>query len=259
MKKEDRTYVYATTYDKHDSYAGTINVFFTPDHTILNRFIANDRVLVRAVNSAVKYPNNTEEKYQTCKTAITTLEGYEFPSGTKVGQGDTIMYRAIPGRKWELQNWTALHVTLGVDNVESQRVVVPANYVTLTANFQRGTSFFDPATDRVFFEDFENLDVARNGNIGIESVTEESKIEEYANTPDESHGHKYMQGKYLNYGGKGRVLKDPVFGKYYQNLADGTNEYTKSVAENYLRIILTDDQKEQIGSGICRYDNVWDH
>ena len=259
MKKEDRTYVYATTYDKHDSYAGTINVFFTPDHTILNRFIANNQVYVRAVNSAVKYPNNTEEKYQTCKTAITTLEGYELPSGTKVGQGDTIMYRAIPGRKWELQNWTALHVTLGVDNVERQRVVVPANYVTLTANFQRGTSFFDPATDRVFFEDFENLDVARNGNSGIENVTTEEKMAEYENTPDDGHAHKYMQGKYLNYGGKGRVLKDPVFGKYYQNLADGTNEYTKSVAENYLRIILTDEQKEQIGSGICRYDNVWDH
>lgn len=259
MKKEGRTYVYATTYDKHDSSNGTINVFFTPDHTILNRFIANNQVRVRAVNSAVKYPNNTEEKYQTCKTAITTLEGYELPSGTKVGQGDTIMYRAIPGRKWELQNWTALHVTLGVDNVESQRVVVPANYVTLTANFQRGTSFFDPATDRVFFEDFENLDVARNGNSGIENVTTEEKMAEYENTPDDGHAHKYMQGKYLNYGGKGRVLKDPVFGKYYQNLADGTNEYTKSVAENYLRIILTDDQKEQIGSGICRYDNVWDH
>lgn len=259
MKKEDRTYVYATTYDKHDSNAGTINVFFTPDHTVLNRFIANNQVYVREVNSAVKYPNNTEEKYQTCKTAITTLEGYELPSGTKVGQGDTIMYRAIPGRKWELQNWTALHVTLGVDNVESQRVVVPANYVTLTANFQRGTSFFDPATDRVFFEDFENLDVARNGNSGIENVTTEEKMAEYENTPDDGHAHKYMQGKYLNYGGKGRVLKDPVFGKYYQNLTDGTNEYTKSVAENFLRIILTDEQMEKIGANICRYDPLkWD-
>ncbi len=268
MKKEGRTYVYAATYDKHDSYAGAINVFFTPDHTILNRFIANNQVYVRAVNSAVKYPNNTEEKYQTCKTAITTLEGYELPSGTKVGQGDTIMYRAIPGRKWELQNWTALHVTLGVDNVESQRVVVPANYVTLTANFQRGTSFFDPATDRVFFEDFENLDVARNGNTGIETVTTEEKKAEYENTPvivkdketgDVVSNHAYMQGKYLNYGGKGRVLKDPVFGKYYQNLADGTNEYTKSVAENFLRIILTDEQREKIGANICRYDPLkWD-
>ncbi len=259
MKKEDRTYVYAATYDKHDSYAGAINVFFTPDHTILNRFIANDQVRVRAVNSAVRYPNNTEEKYQTCKTAITTLEGYELPSGTKVGQGDTIMYRAIPGRKWEFKEWTAQPATLGVDNVESQRVVVPANNVTLTANFQRGSSFFDPNTDRVFFEDFENLDVARNGNSGIENVTTEEKMAEYENTPDDGHAHKYMQGKYLNYGGKGRVLKDPVFGKYYQNLTDGTNEYTKSVAENFLRIILTDEQMEKIGANICRYDPLkWD-
>lgn len=260
MKKDTRTYVYATKYDKHDAYAGPIYVFFTPDHTVLNRFVANDQVHVRALNSAVKYPTGTEERHQTCNVVINTLEGYELPSGTKIGQGDTVMYRAIPGRKWELEKWTAQPATLGVNNVETQRVVVPAAAVTLTASFLRSASFFDPSLDpdRVFFEDFENLDVARNGNTGIESVTEESKIEEYANTPDGDHAHKYMQGKYLNYGGKGRVLVDPVFGKYYQNLADGTNEYTKSVAENFLRIILTDEQKEKIGSGICRYDdNVW--
>ena len=259
MKKDTRTYVYATKYDKYDSRVAEINVFFTTDHTLLNRFVANSQVYVRAINSAVRYPNNTEEMYKTCKTAITTLEGYELPSGTKVGQGDTVIYRAISGRKWDFEKWTAQGVTLSVDNVESQRIITANAIVTLTASFLRNSSFFDPSTDRVFFEDFENLDVARNGNTGIESVTEEDQKAEYENTPDEGHEHKYMQGKYLNYGGKGRVLKDPVFGNYYQNLADGTNEYTKSVAENFLRIILTDEQREKIGSGICRYDNVWDH
>lgn len=74
----------------------------------------------------------------------------------------------------------------------------------------------------------------------------------YEATPE--HDKYYYQGKYLNYGGKGRVLNDPVFGKYYQNLADGTNEYTKSVAENFLRIILTDEQRGNIGGHICLYN-----
>ena len=257
MKKDNRTYVYATKYDKHDSYVGTINVFFTPDHIVLNRFIANNSVYTRKVSvGGINYPANTEERYKTCSVAITTLDGYDLPSGTEVGQGDTVTYHAIPGRKWEFVKWGDSNVT---DN--PRNIVLAGVNINPYANFQRpaNIAFFDPATDRVFFEDFENLNVARNGNSGIETVTTEEKMAEYANTPDESYGNKYMQGKYLNYGGKGRVLNDPVFGKYYQNLADGTNEYTKSVAENFLRIILTDEQKEQIGSGICRYDNVWDH
>lgn len=259
MKKDNRTYVYATKYDKHDSYVGTINVFFTPDHIVLNRFIANNSVYTRkvSVSDAQYTPANVESRYKTCGAVIATLDGYDLPSGTEVGQGDTVVYKAIPGRKWEFEAWSA-----GNDlSVNPRNIVLAGANVTYYAKFKRpaNVTVFEPATDRVFFEDFENLDVARNENTGIEPVTEKSKIEEYANTPDESHGHKYMQGKYLNYGGKGRVLKDPVFGNYYQNLADSTDEYTKSVAQNFLRIILTDEQREQIGSGICRYDNVWDH
>ena len=276
MKKNGRVYVYATKYDKYkinNATNGTINVFFTVDHALLTNFRAKDAVSTRMVSvGGINYPANTEERYKTCSVAITTLDGYDLPSGTEVGQGDTVTYHAIPGRKWEFVKWGASNVIENPRNI----VLAGAN-INPYADFQRpaNIAFFDPATDRVFFEDFENLDEPRVAkreirdkdgklirtdeatNSGIEIVTEESDMAAYEATPESDNYH--YQGKYLNYGGKGRVLNDPVFGKYYQNLADGTNEYTKSVAENFLRIILTDEQREQIGSGICRYDNVWDH
>ena len=273
MKKNGRVYVYATKYDKYDSSNGAINVFFTVDHALLTNFRAKDAVYTRKVSvGGINYPANTEERYKTCSVAITTLDGYDLPAGTAVGQGDTVTYHAIPGRKWEFVKWGDSNVIENPRNI----VLAGAN-INPYANFQRpaNISVFDPATDRVFFENFENLDEPRvakreirddEGNLirtdvatnkGIETVTKESDMAAYEATPERDNYH--YQGKYLNYGGRGRVLNDPVFGKYYQNLADSTDEYTKSVAQNFLRIILTDEQREQIGGGICRYDNVWDH
>lgn len=273
MKKDGRVYVYATKYDKYDSSKGAINVFFTVDHALLTNFRAKNDVSTRKVSvGGISYPTNTEERYKTCSVAITTLDGYDLPAGTAVGQGDTVTYHAIPGRKWEFVKWGN-----SGEYANPRNIVLAGVDIYPYADFQRpaNIAFFDPATDRVFFEDFEHLDEPRVAkreirdkddklirtdvatNSGIEIVTEESDMAAYEATPE--HDKYYYQGKYLNYGGKGRVLKDPVFGMYYQNLADGTNEYTKSVAENFLRIILTDEQKEKIGSGICRYDNVWDH
>ena len=99
---------------------------------------------------------------------------------------------------------------------------------------------FDVKADRIFFEDFEKLS---NRGITIENVVSEAKKEEYANAPEGNYS--YMQGKYLNYGGRGKLMQDPTFGTYYQNLADA-DEYTKSIAENFFRIILTAGQIEQI-------------
>lgn len=273
MKKDGRVYVYATKYDKYDSSNGAINVFFTVDHALLTNFRAKNAVSTRKVSvGAITYHPNTEERYKTCSVAITTLDGYDLPAGTAVGQGDTVTYHAIPGRKWEFVRWGNSYVT---DN--PRNIVLAGVDINPYADFQRpaNIAFFDPATNRVFFEDFEHLEEPRvakreirdndgklirtdeTTNSGIETVTEESDITAYEATPERDNYH--YQGKYLNYGGKGRVLKDPVFGKYYQNLADGTNEYTKSVAENYLRIILTDEQRDKIGANICRYDPLkWD-
>ncbi len=100
---------------------------------------------------------------------------------------------------------------------------------------------FNPAEGRLFFEDFEGLSnasfidgdkygptVAPNGN---------------------------EQGKYYLYGGRGRIMKDPTFGNYYQNLADA-DEYTKSLSENFLRYTFTDNQRTNNVHAIKGY---WDH
>lgn len=272
MKKDGRVYVYATKYDKYDSSKGAINVFFTVDHALLTNFRAKNDVSTRKVSvGGISYPTNTEERYKTCSVAITTLDGYDLPAGTAVGQGDTVTYHAIPGRKWKFVKWGN-----SGEYANPRNIVLAGVDIYPYADFQRpaNIAFFDPATDRVFFEDFEHLDEPRvakreirddDGNLirtdvstnsGIEIVTEESDMAAYEATPE--HDKYYYQGKYLNYGGKGRVLNDPVFGKYYQNLADSTDEYTKSVAQNFLRIILTDEQREKIGSGICHWKEEQD-
>lgn len=107
---------------------------------------------------------------------------------------------------------------------------------------------FDPKTDRIFFEDFESV----SGK--IEDVVTDQKWAEYQNYPEGSYA--YMQGKYLNYGGRGKLMHDPTFGTYYQNLADA-NEYTKSIAENFLRIILKDEVKTKIQNKICNVKKDW--
>ena len=88
---------------------------------------------------------------------------------------------------------------------------------------------FNPAVDRIFFEDFEHL-------------SDNDLLSSSLAPQDNTQPNSSQQGKYYNYGGRGKILKDPAFGKYYQNLADA-DEYTKSIAENFLRYIFTDDER----------------
>ena len=88
---------------------------------------------------------------------------------------------------------------------------------------------FNPAVDRIFFEDFEHL-------------SDNDLLSSSFAPQDNTQPNSSQQGKYYNYGGRGKILKDPTFGKYYQNLADA-DEYTKSIAENFLRYIFTDDER----------------
>ena len=88
---------------------------------------------------------------------------------------------------------------------------------------------FDVTQDRLYFEDFEDKTQA--------SLLDESKAPAANARPSNS-----QVGKYYLYGGRGKILKDPTFGKYYQNLADA-DEYTKSLSQNYLRYIFTDGER----------------
>ena len=88
---------------------------------------------------------------------------------------------------------------------------------------------FNVTQGRLYFEDFEDKTQA--------SLHPESEAPAANARPDDT-----QVGKYYLYGGRGKILKDPTFGQYYQNLADA-DEYTKSLSQNFLRYIFTDDER----------------
>lgn len=103
---------------------------------------------------------------------------------------------------------------------------------TITFNsvtFTKKKYTFDVTKDRLYFEDFEHLTQA--------SLLDESKAPAANTRPDNN-----QVGKYYLYGGRGKILKDPTFNNYYQNLADA-DEYTKSLSQNFLRYIFTDNER----------------
>ena len=105
-----------------------------------------------------------------------------------------------------------------------------SNTITLqSVTFVKKKTNFDVTQDRLYFEDFEDKTQA--------SLLDESKAPAANARPSDS-----QVGKYYLYGGRGKILKDPTFGQYYQNLADA-DEYTKSLSQNYLRYIFTDGER----------------
>ncbi len=111
-------------------------------------------------------------------------------------------------------------ICAGNDNVN-----ITFNSVTFT----KKKVHFNVAQDRLYFEDFEDLTQA--------SLLDESKAPAANTRPTDA-----QVGKYYLYGGRGKILKDPTFNNYYQNLADA-DEYTKSLSQNFLRYIFTDDER----------------
>ena len=115
------------------------------------------------------------------------------------------------------------------------RICTNSNNNTITVNSvvfvkKKPKYVFDVTQGRLYFEDFENKTQA--------SLHPESEAPA-ANTRPENN----QVGKYYLYGGRGKILKDPTFGQYYQNLADA-DEYTKSLSQNFLRYIFTDDERK---------------
>jgi hypothetical protein len=103
------------------------------------------------------------------------------------------------------------------------------NITLNTVTFTKKKYVFDVTKDRLYFEDFEGLTQA-----SLHSEAEAPAVNQRPTTD--------QQGKYFLYGGRGKILKDPTFGQYYQNLADA-DEYTKSLSENFLRYVFKDSER----------------
>lgn len=116
-------------------------------------------------------------------------------------------------------------------NGQFQMAVGGQGVITSLAIYEEdATPKFDVTTNRVYHLDFEGM-------------TDASFADESAAPTGEPQAEQ--KGKYYNYGGRGRILSHPVFGKYYQNLPDA-DEYTRSIGQNFLRIILTDDEVNEL-------------
>lgn len=111
-------------------------------------------------------------------------------------------------------------------------LVATNNTTKITLNsvtFTRKKTKFVVTQNRLYFEDFEDLTQA--------SLHDETEAPAANARPTNE-----QVGKYYLYGGRGKILKDPTFNNYYQNLADA-DEYTKSLSENFLRYIFTDAER----------------
>lgn len=229
-----RTYVYPYQYTKYQGAADDVYVCLTEDHTNIWDLVAHPAVQVTKLDYTPEY-SGTSTHEQNCYVTMYTEEGYVLPRYTKTGIGDNITYLATPSWGWEFEKWGSM-------GSENPRVITIGSHeshygdngaCTPTATFKANSNMdLNLATNRIFFLDFEGM--SDNDLLSGEGAPVNEP------TADE-------QGKFYNYGGKGRILKDDKFGNYYQNLAVEPDEYTESKAENFLRRILTNEEQAQFG------------
>ena len=231
---QTRTYIYPYQYTKYEGAAQDVYVCLTEDHTNIWDLVAHPAVgLTQLDYSAPSYTGrNTANNPENCYATIYTEDGYALPRGTKTGLNDKVQYLAVPTWGWKFSKWSSgttdnpHPITIGTSHITSGVCNPQPIFAVNTTTTQ------DLAANRIFHLDFENVtnEMLLSGDGA--PINEPAKNE---------------QGKFYNYGGKGRILKDDVFGNYYQNLADNPNEYTASKAENFLRYILTDEQQAEFG------------
>ena len=238
MTRGARTYVYPYEYDKYEingTKDGSVWVHFSVDRAVLKNFTAKDPVYVARVGCNLDYTTSYGPK--NCSYSITTPEGLDLPVGTAVGQGDKLKYTVVLGYKWELTKWGSVNNHDNPRTVTVENTHVTSGWVAPYATLVY--SGIDVTTGRVYHLDFEGM--TNENMIKVVDLPDGG-----TNAPTGEHDAD-QQGEFYLYGGKGRILSDPIFGQYYQNLAIAPSEYTASKAENFLRYVLTDEEQSQLG------------
>lgn len=242
MVGSERTYVYPYEYTKFDN-AGRIHVFFSVDHAILTGFTATKTTGIAVIGGNVQY-NGTSDAPKNCTVSFATEEGYPLQTGSLVTIGDKVVVSANASTGWAFQKWQYVNVNEFKRNITIAQSHVDNHSCSPTAVFGPRESTFNIAENRVFFLDFEGI---TQGDLLPESEAPTGAFKDGDVTTR----------RFYNYGtekSRGKLMKHPTFGQYYQNLPN-SDEFTESKSENFLRVVLTDQEKTLLNN-ICFYSNA---
>ena len=240
-----RTYVYP--YEYKESIPADVFVGFTVNKTYISNFDAFAAVPLTKLGFDVSGIDETDNKMTNSDIAnssveIRTMEGMPIAIGTMAGQGETYKYKAIPSSGWEFAYWSYVggstanprDVTITETNIKEHNCSPVAKFKMSTT-----TGGFQIAKDRVYYLDFENV-------VNADVAPMQGQVALVNESPADGQVQEYQKGHLYNYGNRGRIYNDPIFGNYYQNLAIDVNEFTESKSQNFLRIVLTDAQKDEL-------------
>lgn len=105
IKSSDGKRIYVQAYEyKNETYinsAESINIYFSVDHAYLTNFTANDQITL------VTATGNIDSGAETGTVKIYTQEGYDIHNPAKVGQGESVVFEAIPNSGYKFEKWSS--------------------------------------------------------------------------------------------------------------------------------------------------------
>lgn len=246
MTRGANTYVYPYEYEKYlvnNTVEGDVYVSFTVNHAKLTNFSAKASVPLAKLGFGIQGVDASNvmnhSDIASCSVEIKTPEGMLVPVGTMAGLGETYKYKAYACSGWQFVKWTN-GMTENPRNAVISEGNIKEHHCSPVATFElKTTNGFQIAKNRVYYLDFENV-------VNADVTPTQGQVALVNESPADGQVQEHQKGRFYNYGNRGRIYTDPVFGRYYQNLAVDVNEFTESKSENFLRIVLTDAQKEEL-------------
>lgn len=115
-RDETRTYVQAYEYknDKYINNASSIDVYFSVDHAYLTNFIYDKAAVDLVTAAGLKDSKSTGDG----TVNIYTTEGYDIHNPAKVGQGESVVFEAIPDAGCKFTKWGGSGYTYNPRTVE---------------------------------------------------------------------------------------------------------------------------------------------